>query len=179
MDDKQVMQSSFDILEYGAQLDTAQPQPSAEQIRAEKAQQEEKELQRKKKMEEQAKKKAAEAEQQELDRGNEGHLSSQAALDHVEVKQTGNNKEETAVGEPLQPSAEATKISMEETFTYQKPKPKPAPPPVDQKKLLQAVVQKSLRLTQSKSQEKPAPKEIKAPTIEKKNVVIVKKNVTT
>ena len=49
-------------------------------------------MQRKKKAEEQAKKKAAEAEQQELDRGNEGHLSSQAALDHVEVKQTGGNR---------------------------------------------------------------------------------------
>ena len=90
MDDKQVMQSSFDILEYGAQLDTAQP--LAEQIHAEKALQEEKELQRKKKAEEQAKKKAAEAEQQELDHGNAGHLSSQAALDHVEVKQMGGNR---------------------------------------------------------------------------------------
>lgn len=31
------MQSSVDILEYGAQLDTTQAQPSAEQIHAEKA----------------------------------------------------------------------------------------------------------------------------------------------
>ena len=83
------------------------------------------------------------------------------------------------LGEPLQPSAEATKISMEETFTYQKPKPKPTPPPVDQQKLLQAVVQKSLQLTQSKSKEKSVPKEIKKPAIQKKNVVVEKKNVTT
>lgn len=102
MDDKQVMQSSFDILEYGAQLDTAQPQQSVEQLHAEKVLQEEKEQQKKKKLEEQAKKKAAEAEQQELDHGNEGHLSSQAALDHVEVKQTGGNKQDDAtLGEPL------------------------------------------------------------------------------
>ena len=122
MDDKQVMQSSFDILEYGAHLDTAQPQQPSDQVLIEKVQQEEKEQQRKKKMEELAKKKAAEMEQQEIDRGNEGHLTSQAALDHVEVKYTGsNNKEEASLGEPLQPSAESTKISMDETFTYQKP----------------------------------------------------------
>lgn len=144
MDDKQVMQSSFDILEYGAHLDISQPQQPADQVLIDKAQQEEKEQQRKKKLEEQAKKKAAEAEQQEIDRGNAGHLASQAALDHVEVKQTGSNNKEEVLGEPLQPSAESTKISMDETFTYQKPKPKPAPAPVDQKKLLQTVVQKSI-----------------------------------
>ena len=143
------MQSSFDILEYGAHLDTAPP-PSADQVLIEKVQQEEKEQQRKKKMDEQAKKKAAEMEQQEIDRGNEGHLASQAALDHVEVKQAaGSNKDEASLGEPLQPSAESTKISMDETFSYQKPKPKAAPAPVDQKALLQAVVQKSLQLSQS------------------------------
>jgi hypothetical protein len=65
------------------------------------------------------------------------------------VKQTGGNTKEDPLGEPLQPSAEATKISMDETFTYQKPKPAPAPAPVDQKKLLQTVVQKSLQLSQS------------------------------
>lgn len=40
MDDKLVMQSSLDILEYGAHLDTAQP---SDQVLIEKAQQEEKE----------------------------------------------------------------------------------------------------------------------------------------
>lgn len=43
-----------------------------------------------KKREAEAKKKAAELEQQELDRANEGHLSSQAALDDVQVAQTVN-----------------------------------------------------------------------------------------
>lgn len=60
LDDKQVMQSSFDILEYGAHLDTSQPQQSPDQAHIEKMQQEEQ--MRKKKLEEQAKKKAAELE---------------------------------------------------------------------------------------------------------------------
>lgn len=108
-------------------------------------------------------------EQQEIDRGNEGHLTSQAALDHVEVKYTGsNNKEEASLGEPLQPSAESTKISMDETFTYQKPQPKTPPAPVDQKKLLQTVVQKSIQLSQSKKKEKEAVHETKKAGIEKK-----------
>ena len=85
IEDQQAMQSSFDILEYGAHLDTAPP-PSADQVLIEKVQQEEKEQQKKKKLEEMAKKKAAEMDQLDIDRGNEGHLASQAALDHVEVK---------------------------------------------------------------------------------------------
>jgi len=70
-------------------------------------------------------------------------MASQAALDDVEVKQTtlGNRRE---AGEPLQPSLEATKISMDETYSYQAPKPKLAPAPVDQKALLKAVVEKSV-----------------------------------
>ena len=58
MDDAQLMQSSLDILEYGAHLDTAQP-ATAEPQAPDKAQREEKELQMKKR-EAEAKKKAAE-----------------------------------------------------------------------------------------------------------------------
>lgn len=55
---------------------------------------------------------------------------------------------------------------MDETFTYQKPKPAPAP--VDQKKLLQTVVQKSLQLSQSKQKAKEATHEAPKPVAEKK-----------
>lgn len=58
IDDAQLMQSSLDILEYGAQLDTAQP-VAAEPQASDKAQKGEKELQMKKR-EAEAKKKAAE-----------------------------------------------------------------------------------------------------------------------
>jgi hypothetical protein len=50
---------------------------------------------------------------------------------------------------------------MDETFTYQKPKPKPAPAPVDKDKLLQAVVQKAIKLSQSQQKDKEAPREAK------------------
>ena len=58
---------------------------------------------------------------------------------------------------------------MDETFSYQKPKPKaPPPPPVDQKKLLQSVVQESLKLSQAKEKAKIVEKEAAKPAPEMK-----------
>jgi hypothetical protein len=51
----------------------------------------------------------------------------------VQVAQTVGTANSRPAGEPLQPSVEASRISMDETFSYQKPKPKAPPPPVDQK----------------------------------------------
>lgn len=57
---------------------------------------------------------------------------------------------------------------MDETFSYQKPKPKAPPPPVDQKKLLQTVVQESLKLSKAKAKEKIVEKEPAKPAPEMK-----------
>lgn len=90
----------------------------------------------------------------------------------MEVTQSATtNKEEGTLGEPLQPSAESTKISMDETFTYQKPTPKAAPAPEDQKKLLQAVVEKSLQLSQNKQKDKEAARETKKAEVDTKTEV--------
>ena len=72
----------------------------------------------------------------------------------------------------MQPSAEASKISMDETFAYQKPKPKLAPAPVDQKQLMQSVVQKSIKLGQEMKKEKEMEKKsepVKVPEEKKAN----------
>lgn len=75
----------------------------------------------------------------------------------------------------MQPSAEASKISMEETFSYQKPKPKPAPAPVDQKKLMQSVVQKSIQLGQEMKKERDMEKKSEPAIVkEEKKVNITK-----
>ena len=125
IDDKNTMNDAINILEYGADLETRDfigTDINDEQL-AELIKPTREEVQKEMEQEELVRNAANQVNsEQEIDRNNQVHLESEAALGTIEVKKVGG--EEVKSNEPLQPSAESSQLSFGEDIKTAKPKPK-------------------------------------------------------
>lgn len=87
---------------------------------------------------------------------------SQAALDAVQIKPVGGKAQDASKG-PLMPSADASKDSLDATFSYQaKPKAniykqKKRPDPAQERQMLDQLIEKSVQLGRQKAEQVPKP----------------------
>jgi hypothetical protein len=105
----------MDILEYGVTLDTNDFKGSESQDK------DIRELQEKEAKEKKRKEAAAAAkrkEQEEIDRDNESHMQSEAAMDTTEVKQVQLRGVHRVNKEPLMPSPESSELDLGGSFEY-------------------------------------------------------------